>query len=504
MIRTTVFRSLHSHTYHLKHKLPLILALLGFGLLLFMEGLWLRGTFRDTRASLQQQAYQAVVEEVRQLEDSLVQHLLIGPHIKQMESSNGGRSIQLQGHIDTNANVAFQAIMIKSNEQHFEDYQKNDTSVLVLPDMGNLKLWSKKTTGESVERSGSISVFVSQKDSMHWMLPGQQVSVRPFLEKRVETAVKAGNLPGTYTLLDVKADSEAKGLEVYRYHDISSEERIAVIMDHPVRLVVSRMLPEIMLSVLLLLILGMAFFFVFRSLRRERQLIQLKQDFMSNMTHELKTPITTVGVAIEALRNFKGLEDPVRTEEYLSISQQELQRLGILVDRVLKMAQFEGDRPQLRLENLDFQHLLEDILLAMKLQFQQVKAKVSTRIEGNGFRIEGDKSHLASVLYNLLDNALKYSPGEPQIDISLRHQTDSLELRVSDRGMGIPQEFQDKVFDRFFRVPQGDRHNTKGHGLGLSYVAAVIRQHQGHISVQSQPGQGSTFTFTLPTNDLSA
>jgi len=225
----------------------------------------------------------------------------------------------------------------------------------------------------------------------------------------------------------------------------------------------------------------------------------LKNEFIGNITHELKTPIATVGVAIEALRNFNAIEDPQRTKEYLDISANELQRLSLLVDKVLKLSMFEKKEVELKKEVFDLRELLNEVLSIMKLQFEKYRATVSVDTQGDDFKISADRLHMTSVLYNLLDNALKYSTVEPEIKITLSaSRPDFVTLYLTDSGLGIPKEYQSKVFDKFFRVPTGDRHTVKGYGLGLSYVREIVRRHGGIISVESELGKGTTFTIHLP------
>jgi len=224
----------------------------------------------------------------------------------------------------------------------------------------------------------------------------------------------------------------------------------------------------------------------------------LKNEFISNITHELKTPIATVGVAIEALKNFNAIHDPERTREYLDISQNELQRLGLLVDKVLKLSMFEKKEMELKKEHFDCKQLTEEVMNSMRLQFEKYHAKVNLRTTGDNFIVEADKLHITSVIYNLLDNALKYSRENPVIDVLLKSNPDNIEFSVSDNGIGIPPAYKEKVFDKFFRVPTGDKHNIKGYGLGLSYVAEVIKRHQGNVQVESELGKGSTFTAKFP------
>lgn len=241
----------------------------------------------------------------------------------------------------------------------------------------------------------------------------------------------------------------------------------------------------------------LSFLVLYRSLQRQRRLSAIKNEFISNITHELKTPIATVSVAIEALRSFGASFNPQKTREYLDISANELQRLTLLVDKVLKLSMFEKKEIELRYEPLNMQQIVEEVTNSMRLQFEKRKALVTVDTKGITC-LEGDRLHLVSVLFNLLDNALKYSKGEPKIAVSIYGNDTDLQLVVSDNGIGISPEYHRRIFEKFFRVPHGNVHDAKGYGLGLSYVAHVIEQHKGTIVVASAAGGGSRFVITLP------
>lgn len=262
--------------------------------------------------------------------------------------------------------------------------------------------------------------------------------------------------------------------------------------------VLKKLTPQILVSLLLVGLTIFSFVLMSRNLRRQRKLTRIKNDFISNITHELKTPIATVSVAIEALRNFNALHDPQRTEEYLDISANELQRLSLLVDKVLKLSMFEKQQIELSDEPFDFKELVEEVVASMRLQFEKYKAKVNLQVQGDDFTIRADRMHLTSVIFNLLDNALKYSKAHPAIQVELVSQPQHIEMSITDNGIGISPEYQKKIFDKFFRVPTGDTHNVKGYGLGLSYVAYIMDRHKGFINVESQPGIGTRFTTKLP------
>src|SRR5690606_1620741 len=189
---------------------------------------------------------------------------------------------------------------------------------------------------------------------------------------------------------------------------------------------------------------------------------------------------------------------PQRTNEYLDISANEMQRLGLLVDKVLKLSMFENREIALNKEPFDLRALARSVMVSMKLQFEKQRATTTLKATGGNFMITADKLHMTSVLYNLLDNALKYSNKDPDILIHIIDHKQYLELRVTDNGIGIAREYAHRVFEKFFRVPSGNRHNIKGYGLGLSYVSHIVQRHMGLIAVESEPGKGSTFSVKLP------
>ncbi|MEP7144963.1 MAG: HAMP domain-containing sensor histidine kinase [Ferruginibacter sp.] len=271
-----------------------------------------------------------------------------------------------------------------------------------------------------------------------------------------------------------------------------------LVLGNRVPYLVKKITQPIIFSVFLLSVTMLCFILFYRNLQAQQRLTAIKNDFISNITHELKTPIATVSVAIEALKNFNALDDPERAKEYLDISGSELQRLSLLVDKVLKLSMFENKEIALQKEPFDLVQLTQEVMASMKLQFDKQQAVCSLETTGDNFIIEADKLHLTSVLYNLLDNALKYSKEPPSIKIQLIDHKQYLELRVTDNGIGIAAEYKRKIFEQFFRVPSGNRHNIKGYGLGLSYVNHIVRSHQGFIEVDTALGKGSTFIVKLP------
>jgi two-component system phosphate regulon sensor histidine kinase PhoR len=244
-------------------------------------------------------------------------------------------------------------------------------------------------------------------------------------------------------------------------------------------------------SLLLLLLTTGCFLFMLSTIMRQKKLSEVKNDFINNMTHELKTPIATVTAAIEALQNFGALNDPQRTQTYLAISQNNLQRLSDLVEKVLNLAVEEKRELTLRPESVNLAELAHDLITNHQLRAPKPVAFISDIPAETSVLV--DRVHFGNALNNLIDNAINYSREQVHIRLAFRQNRDGWQLSVVDDGIGILKTYQSAIFDRFFRVPTGNLHTVKGFGLGLAYVRQVVERHGGHIQVQSEPGKGSEF-----------
>lgn len=263
--------------------------------------------------------------------------------------------------------------------------------------------------------------------------------------------------------------------------------------------ILKNMLWVLLASLAIIGITTWAFAAMLRTIFRQKRLSDIKNDFINNMTHEFKTPIATVSLAVEAMQNFDVMNKPEQAKEYLGICQHELKRVSMMVVKVLKMAVFERLDLNLSLQKTDIGKLVHDVIENMRPQWEKKAAKLSIRASGSNMEAMVDRDHISNVVYNLLDNSLKYTDMTPEIEVAYSTTGDGqVRLSVSDNGIGIPAAYRDRVFENFFRVPTGNVHNTKGFGLGLGYVATIVKKHQGNIAVKSVVGRGSTFTITLP------
>jgi two-component system phosphate regulon sensor histidine kinase PhoR len=249
-------------------------------------------------------------------------------------------------------------------------------------------------------------------------------------------------------------------------------------------------------SMLLLVLTGSCFVLVWHTLRAQRKLAEVKNDFINNMTHELKTPLATVAAAVETLERFGLQADPQKARSYLRIARTELRRLADLVDKVLTIATEEQAHLVLHPEVVRPAELVQAAISRHQLQADK---PVHFQLEmAPNEVIRADRFHLEGAINNLLDNAIKYSIESVNIQVSSRRTAGGWQMTVQDDGIGIAGSDQAAVFDRFFRVPTGNLHPVKGFGLGLYYVRQVAERHGGHVAVRSELGQGSAFTFWLP------
>ena len=231
---------------------------------------------------------------------------------------------------------------------------------------------------------------------------------------------------------------------------------------------------------------------------RQKKLSDIKTDFINNMTHEFKTPIATISLAVDSIRDPRVYSSPEKINYFTGIIREENKRMNAQVENVLRMAQLEKGELDIKHEEVNVHELIENSVDFIRLQVTRKKGELITRLEARNHLVQGDPFHLANVFNNLLDNANKYSPGNPRITIVTENTSDGILVHVEDNGMGMSAGTQEKIFEKFYRVPTGNIHNIKGFGLGLSYVKAIVEAHKGTVTVKSEVGQGSRFSIFLP------
>ncbi|MBG6132101.1 two-component system phosphate regulon sensor histidine kinase PhoR [Aquimarina sp. EL_43] len=252
------------------------------------------------------------------------------------------------------------------------------------------------------------------------------------------------------------------------------------------------------LSIIFTLIIVVAYSSALSQLMQQRQISQIKTDFINNMTHELKTPIATINLALDSIKNPKIGGDPEKVQRYMSMIREENKRMHAQVENVLRISQLEKNELNIKKERQELHDIIEDAITHVSLLVENREGYVKMHLGALKTTVLANDSHLTNVIVNILDNAIKYSENEPKIDVYTENVKNSIVLKVRDQGIGMSKVAQKKIFEKFFREHTGDLHNVKGHGLGLTYVKRIIDDHHGQIWVESERGKGSTFIIKLP------
>lgn len=258
------------------------------------------------------------------------------------------------------------------------------------------------------------------------------------------------------------------------------------------------LLPSFIGTFLLAAVILSCFAYTVWVIFRQKRVSEMKTDFINNMTHEFKTPIATISLAADSITNPKVFGDISKLRRFVNIIKQENKRMNNQVEKVLQMAKIDREESKLRLTELNLHEIVSSAVENIGLQVEKRQGTAKAILQAHNPIIEGDQTHVSNVINNLLDNANKYSPEAPQITVRTESVDKGVQLIISDKGMGLSKENRKHIFDRFYRVHTGDRHDVKGFGLGLSYVKAIVTAHKGTISVNSELGKGSDFILFFP------
>ena len=287
---------------------------------------------------------------------------------------------------------------------------------------------------------------------------------------------------------------------VYIFLDNNNESSYSLWVDFPDRkkYLISSILWMIVLSIIFTSVIIIAYASAIYQLIRQRQISQIKTDFINNMTHEFKTPIATINLAIDSIKNPKIINDQEKVLRYLGMIKEENKRMHAQVENVLRISKLEKNELNISKERIELHDLVEDAITHVELIIEDRKGYVKTHLKADKSSVLANETHFTNVIVNILDNAIKYSDDAPKIDVYTESIGNNIILKIVDQGNGMTKAVAKRVFEKFYREHTGNVHNVKGHGLGLAYVKRIVDDHQGHISVESEKGKGSTFIIKLP------
>jgi two-component system phosphate regulon sensor histidine kinase PhoR len=279
---------------------------------------------------------------------------------------------------------------------------------------------------------------------------------------------------------------------------IVMEEYLNVIVPHQRTLILREITWFIAGAILFTLIITTAFFLTIRAFMRQKKLSEIKSDFINNMTHEFKTPLATISLAVDALRNEKVMHDPEKSAYFTSIIKDENKRMNKQVETILQAALLDKQEVHLNLKRLSAHEMIRTAVNNIELPLQDKNGSISVELAAEQDLIMADEVHFTNLINSLLDNALKYSKENPFIRIHTSSGNQVLRIRIEDNGIGMSKETLSRIFEKFYRAHTGNIHNVKGFGLGLSYVKTMVEAHKGNIRVESILGKGSHFIVQVP------
>ena len=296
-----------------------------------------------------------------------------------------------------------------------------------------------------------------------------------------------------------KYDKESTySIPIFIDNDGNNKYQLLLTFPQKKKFLFSELVGICILSIVFTLIIVIAYSSALNQLIKQRQISEIKTDFINNMTHEFKTPIATINLALDAIKNPKVIEDKEKVLRYLQMIKDENKRMHAQVENVLRISKLEKKELDINKESTNIHEIIEDAIEHVNLIVEDRNGTITTHFDATRTSVLLNDVHFTNVIVNILDNAIKYSPNEPMIDIQTENVKDFIIVKIKDQGSGMSKTAQKRIFEKFYREHTGDLHNVKGHGLGLSYVKRIVDDHNSQIFVESEKGKGSTFIIKVP------
>jgi two-component system phosphate regulon sensor histidine kinase PhoR len=369
----------------------------------------------------------------------------------------------------------------------------------------------------TVEKSGNLDVLdkvqfeISYKDIAAAMPIQERVStetLQKLIKKELEVSgVKTKFEFGIYSngsATNVKSpnfkydEGATYTVPIYADNEGNEKYKLLVSFPHKKKFLLSELISITVLSIIFTLIIIVAYTSALNQLIRQRQISEIKTDFINNMTHEFKTPIATINLALDAIKNPKIIDDKEKVFKYLQMIRDENKRMHAQVENVLRISKLEKKELDIEKESSNVEEVIVDAIEHVNLILEDREGQITTHFDAARTTVLMNEVHFTNVIVNVLENAIKYSPDVPDIDVYTENIKDMILIKVQDKGLGMSKVAQKRVFEKFYREHTGNIHNVKGHGLGLAYVKRIVEDHNGQVYVESEKGKGSTFIIKLP------
>ncbi len=473
----------------------IIVAIIGsLTIVLLVQIFWLRGLYN----SIESEAQKMIVECIDIANSHELEFRMDSIESSPKENKHSGEIIINQSFGDDKV----ESDTLKTNKviKSSKIVQKGDTienskeelvdEKFSLAQLERLGILIRETLHQTIDPIAPI-----QLDTLHAAL------LTALETKKIETEVykiESVNLAkdSVMQLWESRLDEPSAYIVEYIY-DNQSKSAFRIYLEPLTKTILGQMLGILASTALIILILAFAFWYLIRIIFQQKTLEEMKDDFTNNMTHELKTPIAVAYSATDALLNFGQGENKERREKYLTINKEQLENLSSLVEQILSMSMERRLKLVMKKEYVNLRELIENLVEQHRMKTKR-ELTVSLNINPYDLEVYADKTHLHNVISNLIDNAIKYSKDEVTIAIEAYVEGKYNVLKIKDCGIGIASDKQKFLFEKFYRVPQGNKHNAKGYGIGLFYVKTIVDKHGGSISVESAVGKGSEFTLKIP------
>lgn len=361
---------------------------------------------------------------------------------------------------------------------------------------------------QEAEKSLLVKSFDASRARLpiHKRVSNNEISIRldrELRQKGIETDFKYGiysNGLATQVKSGYFRKEEGKSYMVPMFADAdgNSDFQLYVTFPEKKNFILASIFKILVLSVFFILIIILAFVTALYQLIRQKQISEIKTDFINNMTHEFKTPIATINLALDAIKNPKIISDQEKIQRYVKMIRDENKRMHAQVENVLRISKLEKNQLDVTKEQIDIHEIIKDAITHVDLLVKDKGGKIELNLKASSTEVLANQFHLTNVFVNIFDNAIKYSENNPIINITTESTEKHIIIKVKDNGIGMSKNVQKNIFKKFYREERGNIHNVKGHGLGLSYVKKIIEIHQGDVYVESEKGIGSTFIVTLP------